>query len=89
MITSSKCISVCCLTHQAQHGARMAAAVALLWPISTQSAPSEARSSVRGVTSQRAPRLRLSEADAELAEVRSVCCIMRHKHAALHAQMFE
>lgn len=67
----------------------MAAAVALLWPVSTQSVSSEARSAICGVTPQRAPRLRLSEADAELTEVSPVCCMMCHKHAAPHAQMFE
>lgn len=56
----------------------MAAAVALLRPVSTQSGSSEARSAMCGVASQRAPRLRLSEADAELTEVSSVCCIMCH-----------
>lgn len=67
----------------------MAAAVALLWPVSTQSGSSEARSSICGVAAQGAPGLRLSEADEELIEVSPVCCVMCQKHAALRAQMFD
>lgn len=68
---------------QAQHGAGMAAVVALLRPVSTQSVPAEARSALSGVTPPRAARLRLSAADAELTEVSPVCRVMCHKHRCL------
>lgn len=68
----------------------MAAAVALLWPVSTQSGSSEARSSICGVAAQGASGLRLSEEDEELSEVSPACCVMCHKHiCALRAQTFD
>lgn len=69
-------VSLCCPIFQAQHGAGMAATVAVLWPVSTQSVSSEAHSSVSGVAPPRAARLGLSAADAELAEVSPVCSVM-------------
>lgn len=60
---------VCCLVTQAQHGAGLAAAVALLRPVSSQPGSAPTRSALPGDAAPRAARLRLSEAAAELAEV--------------------
>ena len=61
----------CCLSiTQAQHGAGLAAAVALLRPVSSQPVSSEAHPALSGVAAQRAPLRRLSAAAAELSEVR-------------------
>ncbi|MEQ2211868.1 hypothetical protein XENOCAPTIV_018936 [Xenoophorus captivus] len=51
-----------------QYRAGLAAAVALLWPFSTQPVSSEARSEISGVSPPRAPGLRLSAAAAELTK---------------------
>lgn len=60
----------CCLSiTQAQHGAGLAAAVALLRPVSSQPVSSEAHPALSGVAAQRSPLRRLSAAAAELIEV--------------------
>lgn len=63
---SERCGSVC----QVQHWTGVAAALALLWSVSSQPVSPEARTEVSGVASQRSPGLRLSAASAELHEVR-------------------
>lgn len=61
---------------QVQHRAGLAAAMALLWPVSSQPGSSEARSEISGVTAQRDPGFRLSAANAELSEVCMTCCAL-------------
>lgn len=59
---------------QVQHRAGLAAAVAVLRPVSSQSVSSETHSAFSGDAAQRAPGLGLPAAAAELSEVRSTCC---------------
>lgn len=67
------CISFCFLIAQIQRGAGLAAAVALLWSVSSQQSSSEACSALSGVAPSRFPRLQLSAAAAELSEVSPTC----------------
>lgn len=63
---------------QVQPWAGLAAAVALLWPVSSQPVSSETHSAFSWVAAQRAPGLGLPAAAAELSEVRSTHCITHH-----------
>jgi len=63
---------------QVQHGAGLAAAVALLRPVSSQPVSSQARSALPGVAPQRAPRHRLPAAPAKLPEVSPTRRGIRH-----------
>ena len=66
-----------CLCVQVEHRAGLAAAVALLRPVSSQPVSAETHSAISGVSRQRAPRRRLPAASAELLEVRPTCRVCR------------
>lgn len=64
------CLRVC-LFLQVQHGAGLAAAVALLRPLCSQPASPQIYYALPGLEGARAAGLRLSAAAAELAQVRA------------------